>query len=181
MALTGKARERVPTGRRGRPSKSMIAAAMERPYCSYLHKVCLNNRLESHKYCIDHILNDKTALYRQCTFVHLVTGRRCPRAAHKVDRKTSPLCQYHRATKLNSPQKATLPDQPRPVRDNSFWLQLENGAAVPSPKLAKILAEYNVERLTKDLEPLEMPTAEEMAMRHHNADSDAESVDYSYD
>lgn len=206
---TVKVRERVPTGRRGRPSKSMIAAAMERPFCAYLHKICLNNRLEGHKYCIDHIMNDKTAPYRQCTYVHVITGRRCPRAAHKVDRRASPLCHYHRALKLNTPhptqvqaaeaateirndsKKALLDDlaHHRPALTdeahthcgNTFWRPLENGAAVPSAKLSKILASYNVKRLTEELDPLEMPTAEEIATRHNNADSDAESVDNSYD
>lgn len=202
-------RERVPTGRRGRPSKSMIAAAMERPFCAYLHKICLNNRLEGHKYCIDHIMNDKTAPYRQCTYVHVITGRRCPRAAHKVDRRASPLCLYHRALRLNTPHtsqiqtvelandtkndpkkalmenlahhKPSLPEEPQPKTTNTYWLPLENGAAVPSNKLVRLLATYNVKRLTEDLEPLEMPTAEDIAIRHNNADSDTESVDNSYD
>lgn len=154
-------------------------------------------------------MNDKTAPYRQCTHVHVITGRRCPRAAHKVDRRASPLCQYHRALRLNTPHtsqvqaiesandtrndpkkalledlahhRPSLPDEPRPQSNNAYWIPLENGAAVPSTKLSKILASYNVKRLTEDLEPLELPTAEEIATRHNNADSDTESVDNSYD
>lgn len=260
-----RARERVPTGRRGRPSKSMIAAALERPFCAYLHKICLNNRLEGHKYCIDHIMNDKTAPYRQCTYVHSVTGRRCQRAAHKVDRRASPLCLYHRSLKINSPhqqhqlqlhqiqqqsqqtppttssltttttsatatetttttttttslststpedikpQTVTLqnnvnylthhkqhldpqqslledlahyrrrPDQPNSQNTNTFWLPKGDGSAIPSAKLCKVLAKYNSQRQEP---PIELPSIEDIAARHNNADSDTESVDNNYD
>lgn len=210
-------RERVPTGRRGRPSKSMIAAALERPFCAYLHKICLNNRLEGHKYCIDHIMNDKTAPYRQCTFVHAVTGRRCTRAAHKVDRKASPLCLLHRSLKINAPpvaapQPSTQVDQTSsmilPLDDNldpkssliedlahhkreggkarakstnTFWVPKEDGSAVPSAKLCKVLAKFNHTRKGEDLAAAELPTMEEIAARHNNADSDTESVDNNLD
>ena len=210
-----RARERVPTGRRGRPSKSMIAAAMERPFCAYLHKICLNNRLEGHKYCIDHIMNDKTAPYRQCTFIHPTTGRRCPRAAHKVDRRASPLCHYHKALRLNTPpqyqpntngqhslgasndlrevRRTLLEDLAHHKRSaqteepaqsestNTYWKLADNGTAAPSAKLIDILRNFNAKRLKEDLEPLELPTAEEIATRHNNADSDTESVDNFYD
>lgn len=200
-----RARERVPTGRRGRPSKSMIAAALERPFCAYLHKICLNNRLEGHKYCIDHIMNDKTAPYRQCTYVHAVTGRRCTRAAHKVDRRASPLCQYHRSLKQNAPPTPTAPlepdtssdpkslledlahhkrrepDRPRPQSTNTFWVSKGGGSAVPSEKLCKVLANYNAQRQNSDTAPIELPSMEEIAARHNNADSDTESVDNNLD
>lgn len=198
-----RARERVPTGRRGRPSKSMIAAALERPFCAYLHKICLNNRLEGHKYCIDHIMNDKTAPYRQCTYVHSVTGRRCTRAAHKVDRRASPLCQYHRAIRLNAPpaptpvsieetnsDSKTLLDElahhdPNQTTQtpcsNAFWVPKTDGSAVPSTKLCKIIAKYNAQRLAEEKVQIELPTVEDIAARHNNADSDTESVDNNLD
>lgn len=206
MSQQVKARERVPTGRRGRPSKSMIAAALERPFCAYLHKICLNNRLEGHRYCIDHIMNDKTAPYRVCTYVHSVTGRRCNRAAHKVDRRASPLCHYHKALKLNAPPMPTIPidddsmnpkallndlahhsdpativtfpdmQLPRPT-ENPYWVAKPDGSATPSIKLTKILARYNAKRQEEHRKPIELPTIEEIAARHNNADSDTESVD----
>lgn len=201
-------RERVPTGRRGRPSKSMIAAAMERPFCAYLHKICLNNRLEGHKYCIDHIMNDKTAPYRQCTFVHSITGRRCSRAAHKVDRRASPLCQYHRALRLNSnavptllPEDTSRPEsesllqdlshhklaiEPRAPSNNTFWLPKPGlpGQAMPSNKLNKIMSKYVVQKHQSEANGQSidtLPTMEEIAARHNNADSDTESVDNNMD
>lgn len=186
-----KTRERVPTGRRGRPSKSMIAAALERPFCAYLHKICLNNRLEGHKFCIDHIMNDKTAPYRQCTFVHSVTGRRCTRAAHKVDRRASPLCQSHKSLKLNLPPPDDPTKSPQNLLQdlahhkehvqstNTFWIPKADGSAVPSEKLSKAIARYSVQRQAE--EPIELPTMEEIAARHNNADSDNESVDNNQD
>lgn len=200
-----RARERVPTGRRGRPSKSMIAAALERPFCAYLHKICLNNRLEGHRYCIDHIMNDKTAPYRVCTYVHS-SGRRCNRAAHKVDRRASPLCSYHKSLRLNAPTISMVPfddsssdptvilkelahhadpstsitfpetETPRPT-ENPFWVAKSDGSAVPSPRLCKILARYNAKRQEEYRKPIELPTIEEVGARHNNADSDTESVD----
>jgi len=196
-------RERVPTGRRGRPSKSMIAAALERPFCAYLHKICLNNRLEGHKFCIDHIMNDKTAPYRQCTFVHSVTGRRCTRAAHKVDRRASPLCQYHRSLRVNAPPMPAIPfedlnsesndlledlvhhskdpEKSKLQSTNTFWISKPDGSAVPSAKLTKLLAKYNYLRQNEQTVLLELPTLEEIAARHNNADSDTESVDNNLD
>lgn len=206
-----RARERVPTGRRGRPSKSMIAAAMERPFCAYLHKICLNNRLEGHRYCIDHIMNDKTAPYRVCTYVHTVTGRRCMRAAHKVDRRASPLCHYHKSLKMNAPPTPAIhieddsnnpqallgelshhadpmnrsadvfgitnSNEPALPRSNTFWITKPDGSAVPSMKLCKTIACYNAKRQPEYLRPIELPTLEDIAARHNNADSDTESVD----
>lgn len=170
--MSARPRERVPTGRRGRPSKSMIAAALERPFCAYLHKICLNNRLEGHRYCIDHIMNDKTAPYRQCTFVHPVTGRRCSRAAHKVDRRASPLCSYHRSLKprevVPKEEGAALPAR----GTNTYWTVSSDGSAVPSERLVNTLASYNEDRFQ-----VELPSIEEIAARHNNADSDTESVD----
>lgn len=189
--IMNRPRERVPTGRRGRPSKSMIAAALERPFCAYLHKVCLNNRLEGHKFCIDHIMNDKTAPYRQCTFVHTVTGRRCTRAAHKVDRRAAPLCQYHRALKVNAPPAPQEEEPTRLLDDlahhlpstepkesiNTFWTPKEDGSATPSAKLIKILANYSKRAAAN----IELPSMDEIAARHNNADSDTESVDNNLD
>lgn len=140
-------------------------------------------------------MNDKTAPYRQCTFVHSVTGRRCVRAAHKVDRRASPLCQLHRSLKINettpsvnfSDRDLNLlddlahhqkdPSQPR-QSTNTFWIPKGDGSAVPSPKLCKILARYNAHR-QNDL--IELPSMEEIAARHNNADSDTESVDNNLD
>lgn len=210
MSQVTRTRERVPTGRRGRPSKSMIAAALERPFCAYLHKICLNNRLEGHRFCIDHIMNDKTAPYRLCTFVHPVTGKRCSRAAHKVDRRASPLCHYHKSLKFSSQSgpypaaedesndpKALLedlghhvgnPDSSSQSRsqsghltrrpsNNTFWNSKPDGTAVPSAKLCKILSRFTAQRQNEFNPQIELPTIEEIAARHNNADSDTESVD----
>lgn len=147
-------------------------------------------------------MNDKTAPYRQCTYVHSVTGRRCTRAAHKVDRRASPLCQYHRALRLNAPtsqppvlleetsseSKGLLEDLAHhdPSNDqtpstNTFWLPKPDGSAVPSPMLCKILQKYNAQRLAEDKAQIELPTIEDIAARHNNADSDTESVDNNLD
>jgi len=64
---------------------------------------------------------------------------------------------------------------------NTYWKPQGDGTAAPSSKLIDILRNFNNKRLKEDLEPLDPPTAEEIATRHNNADSDTESVDNSYD
>lgn len=141
-------------------------------------------------------MNDKTAPYRQCTFVHTITGRRCTRAAHKVDRRASPLCQLHRALKNSAPSvppiqieqdKSLLNDlahhgsKLRVPSSNTFWLPKPDGSAVPSEKLTKAVAKFNLERQNDDSQPIELPIMEDIAARHNNADSDTESVDNNLD
>ena len=55
----------------------------------------MQNRLEGYEYCIRHILNDKNAPFRQCSYTHPQNGKRCPNAARKADRKESTLCPWH--------------------------------------------------------------------------------------
>lgn len=71
--------------------------------CSYLHRICLQNRLDGYDYCIRHILVDKSAPFKQCSYVHQVSGKRCPNAARRSDRShgsnsssnNGTLCPWH--------------------------------------------------------------------------------------
>ena len=64
--------------------------------CSYLHRICLQNRLDGYEYCIRHILVDKNSPFRQCSYTHHQSGKRCPNAARKTnERKDSTLCPWH--------------------------------------------------------------------------------------
>lgn len=63
--------------------------------CSYTHRICLQNRLEGSEYCIRHILSDKSAPFKQCSYIHPQSGKRCPNAARKTERKDSTLCPWH--------------------------------------------------------------------------------------
>lgn len=215
MKMSTMNRPRISTGRRGRPSNRMIAAVLDRPgsqFCAYLHRICLNNRLECSKYCIQHILDDRTAPYRLCTYIHPVSGKRCYNAAHKVVRKESPLCTQHqqqlqqqlaqsRATLVGGPNLSTAPpsqdDQIRKhledlshycstthpgnkLTSNTFWHHQPDKSAKASIKLRRLISDH-VHSRDEDLALHQLSSMEEMAARHHDADSDTESVDHNHD
>lgn len=80
-------------------------------FCRYIHRYCLQNRLEDFNYCIRHILHDKNAPFRQCSFVSANTGKRCSNAARRVDRRDSIFCQWHIKKKGLKDQKASMEKQ----------------------------------------------------------------------
>ncbi|XP_022618931.1 KAT8 regulatory NSL complex subunit 2 isoform X2 [Seriola dumerili] len=55
--------------------------------CSFTQRPCSQPRLEGLEFCIKHILEDKNAPYKQCSYVSAKNGKRCPNAAPKVERK----------------------------------------------------------------------------------------------
>ena len=73
--------------KRSDSSKSLV--------CSYMHRICLQNRLEGFDYCIRHILYDKNSPFRPCSYTHPQSGKRCPNAARKGERKETTLCPWH--------------------------------------------------------------------------------------
>lgn len=62
--------------------------------CNYTHRICLQNKLEGCDHCIRHILYDKNITFKQCSYVHPQSHKRCPNAARKTDRKDS-VCPWH--------------------------------------------------------------------------------------
>jgi KAT8 regulatory NSL complex subunit 2 len=60
-----------------------------------MHRVCLQNRLEGYDFCIRHILFDRNAPFKQCSYVHPQSNKRCPNAARRTERKDSTLCPWH--------------------------------------------------------------------------------------
>eukprot|EP00062_Callorhinchus_milii_P025418 gi/632986378/ref/XP_007910205.1/ PREDICTED: KAT8 regulatory NSL complex subunit 2 [Callorhinchus milii] len=55
--------------------------------CSFTHRPCSQPRLEGQEFCIKHILEDKNAPFKQCSYVSSKNGRRCPNAAPKAEKK----------------------------------------------------------------------------------------------
>uniref|UniRef100_A0A1A8KBT9 KAT8 regulatory NSL complex subunit 2 n=3 Tax=Nothobranchius kuhntae TaxID=321403 RepID=A0A1A8KBT9_NOTKU len=55
--------------------------------CSFTLRPCSQPRLEGLEFCIKHILEDKNAPYKQCSYVSVKNGKRCPNAAPKAERK----------------------------------------------------------------------------------------------
>ncbi|GCC44679.1 hypothetical protein chiPu_0028583 [Chiloscyllium punctatum] len=55
--------------------------------CSFTHRPCSQPRLEGQDYCLKHILEDKNAPYKPCSYVSSKTGRRCTAPAPKPDKR----------------------------------------------------------------------------------------------
>ena len=55
--------------------------------CSFTQRPCPQPRLDGLEFCIKHILEDKNAPYKQCSYISSKNGKRCPNAAPKVERK----------------------------------------------------------------------------------------------
>uniref|UniRef100_A0A8C7Y5U0 KAT8 regulatory NSL complex subunit 2 n=1 Tax=Oryzias sinensis TaxID=183150 RepID=A0A8C7Y5U0_9TELE len=55
--------------------------------CSFTQRPCSQPRLEGLEFCMKHVLEDKNAPYKQCSYVSAKNGKRCPNAAPKAERK----------------------------------------------------------------------------------------------
>lgn len=73
----------------------------EKLFCNYVHRICTQTRLDGYDYCIRHILEDKSAPFRQCSFIHPQNGKRCTNAAPKNEKRES-LCPWHAKRALMS-------------------------------------------------------------------------------
>lgn len=108
---------RVMVSRRPAPPRP----APDRKVCNYMHRVCFQARVEGYEYCIRHILEDKTAPFRQCAFTHAQSGRRCSNGAPKTDKRES-LCQWHVKKALlhrrNASRKQTFVETPQKILES---------------------------------------------------------------
>ncbi|CAG0887388.1 unnamed protein product [Darwinula stevensoni] len=64
--------------------------------CAYRNYQCREPMLQGYRYCLSHILEDKTAPYRPCAYVYLSTGRKCFNAAPRDDGSQVGFCAQHR-------------------------------------------------------------------------------------
>ncbi|XP_051911178.1 KAT8 regulatory NSL complex subunit 2-like [Hippocampus zosterae] len=63
------------------------ARPQEAQTCAFAQRLCSQPRLDGLDFCIKHVLEDKSAPYKQCNYVSAKNGKRCPNAAPKVERK----------------------------------------------------------------------------------------------
>jgi len=68
-------------------SSSASLVEMTQSFCSYPHRTCMRKKLEGFDYCIRHILEDRNAPYRQCSYVSSRTGHKCSEAALKTEKR----------------------------------------------------------------------------------------------
>ncbi|XP_070963467.1 KAT8 regulatory NSL complex subunit 2 isoform X1 [Oncorhynchus clarkii lewisi] len=107
---------------------AQTARTQEPQACSFTQRPCSQPRLEGLEFCIKHVLEDKNAPYRQCSYVSNKNGKRCPNAAPKVEKKEGvTFCAEH-------------------ARRNAMALQaqLRKASSGPSPEaLLSQLSGYN--------------------------------------
>ncbi|MFT7818034.1 INO80 complex subunit D-like isoform X1 [Arapaima gigas] len=48
-----------------------------KPLCSYSPKLCKQRRLNGYAFCIRHVLEDRTAPFKQCEYVAKYNSQRC--------------------------------------------------------------------------------------------------------
>ncbi|XP_026097661.1 KAT8 regulatory NSL complex subunit 2-like isoform X2 [Carassius auratus] len=85
LKLMNRIRIHVLPSSRGRVTQA--ARVQEPQTCSYAQRPCSQPRLEGLEFCIKHVLDDKNAPYRQCSYVSNKNGKRCPNAAPKLEKK----------------------------------------------------------------------------------------------
>lgn len=151
-----------------RPAASRVP---ERRLCNYMHRVCLQGRVEGYEYCTRHILEDKTAPFRQCAYTHAQSGRRCAYAAPKTDKRES-LCQFHARKALqhrrSSSKKQHLVETPQKVIE-----ALEHYCRDPQHSVDQSDTARNTVKFY-DVESDDDTLADD---RQFAGDSDADSVD----
>ncbi|XP_077427878.1 KAT8 regulatory NSL complex subunit 2 [Vanacampus margaritifer] len=103
-------------------SRNRLAQQPARPQeaqtCAFTQRPCSQPRLDGLDFCIKHILEDKSAPYKQCNYVSAKNSKRCPNAAPKLERKDGmTFCAEH-------------------ARRNAMALraQMRKASAAPSPE-----------------------------------------------
>ncbi|XP_042533509.1 KAT8 regulatory NSL complex subunit 2 [Dipodomys merriami] len=105
--------------------------------CSFTHRPCSQPRLEGQEFCIKHILEDKNAPFKQCSYISTKNGKRCPSAAPKPEKKDGvSFCAEHarrNALALHAQMKKT---NPGPVGETllcqlSSYAKTELGSQTP--------------------------------------------------
>nr|ADD24202.1 protein C12orf41 homolog [Lepeophtheirus salmonis] len=68
--------------------------------CSYSGYLCHREKLKSYDYCLRHILEDKTAPFKQCSY-NIKSQKRCLRPAPRADKKDGYCAEHARKTQMN--------------------------------------------------------------------------------
>ncbi|XP_077184596.1 KAT8 regulatory NSL complex subunit 2 isoform X2 [Paroedura picta] len=86
--------------------------------CAFAHRPCSQPRLEGHEFCIKHILEDRNAPFKQCSYISTKNGKRCPNAAPKPEKKEGvSFCSEHARRNALALQAQMKKSNPSPVRE----------------------------------------------------------------
>lgn len=87
--------------------------------CAYKPYECTQLTIDGYNYCLRHILEDKNAPYKPCSFVYTNNGKRCYLPAPKGDKKEFGYCNEHAL--------------------KTHLTKTKQGARYPPPKTAEVL------------------------------------------
>ncbi|KAM6330745.1 KAT8 regulatory NSL complex subunit 2 isoform 3-T3 [Alca torda] len=86
--------------------------------CAFTHRQCSQPRLEGQEFCIKHILEDRSAPFKQCSYVSTKNGKRCPNAAPKPEKKDgASFCAEHARRNTLALQAQMKKSSPGPVSE----------------------------------------------------------------
>lgn len=84
--------------------------------CAFTPRPCSQPRLEGQEFCIKHILEDRNAPFKQCSYVSTKNGKRCPNAAPKPEKKDgTSFCAEHARRNALALQAQVKKSNPGPV------------------------------------------------------------------
>ncbi|XP_063953620.1 KAT8 regulatory NSL complex subunit 2-like isoform X1 [Lytechinus pictus] len=155
---------------------SRKAGRSESLFCNYPHRICMQDRYESYEYCLNHILEDRSAPFKQCNFVSTKTGQKCHKPAPKADRKEG-YCPAHARKASQMRHKAALKAKPtdavKDTLDDLDYYRPTSVRSVPEvpASLATKILDYGSESESEG-DPLLLDQG-----WRGTTDSDAESVD----
>ncbi|NXF13415.1 KANL2 protein, partial [Smithornis capensis] len=102
--------------------------------CSFTPRPCSQPRLEGQEFCLKHILEDRNAPFKQCSYVSAKNGKRCPNAAPKPEKKDgTSFCAEHARRNALALQAQVKKSHPGPVSETllcqlSSYARLELGS-----------------------------------------------------
>ncbi|XP_050840844.1 KAT8 regulatory NSL complex subunit 2 isoform X2 [Serinus canaria] len=147
--------------------------------CSFTPRPCSQPRLEGQEFCIKHILEDRNAPFKQCSYVSTKNGKRCPNAAPKPEKKDgTSFCAEHARRNALAMQAQVKKSNPGPVGETllcqlSSYARAELGsqsAESSRSEASRILDEDSWSDCEQD------PVTVEQTWRG-DPDSEADSID----
>ncbi|CAL1533944.1 unnamed protein product [Lymnaea stagnalis] len=154
----------------------------EGSFCKYTHRICMQNAVDGYEFCIRHILEDKAAPFKQCSYM-TKSGRRCPTAAPKQERKDG-YCAEHAKKALLARQRLSRKRRPKESTEslleelvlmNSGSADAHNNENRRGKTHSDSIASKALEYASSSDSEIEAPLVEK-AWRD-DGDSDAESID----
>ncbi|XP_049817779.1 KAT8 regulatory NSL complex subunit 2-like isoform X2 [Aethina tumida] len=131
--------------------------------CVYQSYDCSQLSIENYKYCLKHILHDKTAPFKQCGYVYTNNGKRCNLPAPKGDRKDYGYCSEHALKTALTRNRRAPPPRTAEVLLSSISHYVSNkrsrtsssGSSHPSEEYFQTTEENDL-GCTKSMDPFEV-------------------------